>query len=201
MTVRADDLSLLGDLAGQSCWSAAAGLRRDWLIVLDLGERVRRSLRLANPVLSFQQRTYEGSHNVVVEGCWRLDGPDRVIATCLDVRAPNDRIEAALKELHGRTLTAARAEPPAHDLVLEFDGNFVLRAFVLEPLPAPATSVPEGERLPPPPPPPRCCWTVWTPRGTVMAGPHGRLGDPKRPLGPPSPSPRLSLVKEDSEHE
>lgn len=166
--------------------------------MLDLGERLRRSLRLANPILSFQQRTFEGSHGLIVEGCWRLDGPHRVIVSCLDVRAPTDRIRAGLEELEGRTLLEARAEPPGHDLVLRFDGGFSFRAFVLEPLPPPAISVPEGERPPPPPPPPRPAWTVWTPSGTVIVGPHGRLGDPRVPHpDPPPPGPRLALVDEE----
>lgn len=194
-----EDISLLGDLVGQSCWSAAAGLDREWLVVLDIGERMRRSLRLANPALSFVQRTYEGSHAVVVEGCWRIDGPNQVVVSCLDVRTPTDRLQAGLDELKGRPVTAIEAAPPAHDLAVHFEGGFCLRAFVLEPLPPPAVSVPEGDRPPAPPPLPKASWTVFTPRGTVRAGPHGRLGDPRVPPTTPKgdDGPRLSLVDEE----
>lgn len=194
-----DDLTLLDELVGQSCWSAAAGLDREWLVVLDLGERVRRSLRLANPTLNFQQRTYEGSHAVVVEGTWRVDGPEQVIVSCLDTRQPTDRLQAGLQELEGRTVIGVDAAGPAHDLTLRFEGDFALRVFVLEPLPQPDVSVPEGQRPPPPPKPPRSCWTVFTPSGSVRVGPHGRLGDPRapEPPSPKSPPPALSLVDDD----
>lgn len=199
--MRADDLTLLDDLKDQVCWSAAAGLDREWLVVLDLGEKVRRSLRLANPTLSFEQRTYEGSHAVVVEGSWRVDGPDEVIVSCLDSRHPTDRLNAGLAELVGKRLISAVAEPPAHDLVLTFEGGLVLRAFVLEALPAPARSVPEGARSPAPPPPPRTAWSAWTPTGMLKVGVHGRLGE-LGPSGEPPPHPgrpHLAVVDEDDE--
>ena len=197
-----DDLSQLGTLVGKPCWSAAAALNREWLVVLDLGERMRRSLRLANPTLNFQQRTYEGSHTIVIEGSWRLDGPDRVLATCLDVRQPTDRIQAALDELEGRLVVSADAPAPAHDLIVGFEGGYFLRAFVLEPLPPPAVSVPEGERSPPPSPrPPGSCWTVSTPEGQVKVGPHGDLKGSEGPQEPPpsglKPGPKLALVESD----
>lgn len=193
----ADDLGRLEELVGRECWSAKAGLDREWLVVLDLGDKVRRSLRLANPTLSFEQRTFEGSHAVVVEGVWRVDGPDGVVVSCLDVRTPTDRLDAGLAELIGRKVESAEANPPAHDLRVRFEGGYVLHAFVLEPLPAPKVSVPEGGPPPKPPRQPQACWTVWTPQGTVMVGPHGKLGDPKVPADPKPNGRRLELVDVD----
>ncbi|MEO1230358.1 MAG: hypothetical protein AAFZ18_15755 [Myxococcota bacterium] len=195
----ADDLSRLQELVGLRCWSAKAGLDREWLVVLDLGEKVRRSLRLANPTLNFQQRTYEGSHAVVVEGCWRIDGPGSVVTSCLDARHPTDRLQAGLEELEDLTVVGIEAQPPGHDLVVRFERDLCLRVFVLEPLPRPDASVPEGDRPPAPPRPPRCCWTVFTPAGSVRVGPHGQLGDPRSPHPDPKPptGPNLSLVEDD----
>jgi hypothetical protein len=196
--VKGGDLAVLEDLEGERCWSAAAGLERDWLVVIDLGARQRRSLRLANPRLSFEQRTFEGSAGVVVEAAWRIDGPDRVLASCLDARAPADRVRAGLAELEGRVVTGARAPPPGRDLALELEGGLVFRVFVLEPWPPPPISVPEGERPPPPPPPPRRAWMAWSPRGALVVGPHGRLGDPRGGLADPPPrGPSLALVDDD----
>lgn len=190
---RADDPARLDELCGQRCWSAAAGLDKEWHLVVDLGTRERRSLRLANPLLSFEQRTFEGSHGVVVEGVWRLDGPEGVIASCLDARSPYDWVREGLERIEGLTLVSARAEPPGHDLELRFDGGFILRSFVLEPAPRQPEPVPGGERPRPPPPPPGIAWAAWTPTGLLMVGPHGRLGDPRSPS--PSPGgPRLALV-------
>lgn len=174
------------------------GLERDWLVVLELGEQVRRRLRLANPSLSFKQRTYEGSHTVVIEGSWRLEGPESVLVTCLDVRSPTDRVQAGLEELEGREVEAVEVQKPAHDLVVRFSGGFVLRAFVLEPLPAPAVSVPDGHRPPSSPQLPRSCWSVYTPSGQIQVGPHGRLGDPEipeRPTPGPGMGPKLSVIE------
>ena len=50
-----------------------------------MGEREPRSARLANPRLSFLQRTYEGSVGFLIECPWRLDGPERPICSNLSV--------------------------------------------------------------------------------------------------------------------
>ncbi|MBX2813519.1 MAG: hypothetical protein KTR25_17005 [Myxococcales bacterium] len=195
--VETDDLARVHELVGQRCWSAAAGSGQEWLVVLDLGERLRRQLRLANRSLSFQQRTYEGSHAVIVEGAWRLERENEVVVTCLDARSPTDRIQVGLKELEGRSVMAVEVQAPAHDLVLRFDQGVTLRVFVLEPLAASAVSVPEGERSLPtlPPRSPASCWRVYTPNGTLQVGPHGCLVVPEGPELPPEPNgPKLSVI-------
>ena len=78
----------LQDLVGLRCFSAIAGSGVEFAFALHLGEKQRRFLRLANQRLSFLQRTYEGSHMLVVECTWRLDGPDGVIASCFDRAKP-----------------------------------------------------------------------------------------------------------------
>ena len=140
-----EDLVVLEDLQGQLCWSAAVGLSDSWLCVLDIGERQRRGLRLANSALSFLQRTYEGSYSLVIEGPWRIDSEVEVLGSCFEAREPDDRLQQALDNLVGQKIVSAKAESPAHDLELTFEDGLILRVFSLEPAPAAAVSVPQGE--------------------------------------------------------
>src|SRR5688572_33495201 len=79
---------VLSDLIGCRCFSAISGSGVEFAFALHLGEKQRRHLRLANQRLSFLQRTYEGSHTLVVECTWRIDGPDGVIASCFGRAKP-----------------------------------------------------------------------------------------------------------------
>ncbi len=124
-----DVRSLVADAQGKECWSVLATESGDDALVLDFGEKQRRSLRLANPALSFVQRTYEGEFSFLVECVWRLDGGEGVIATSLD----EDRAHAVrtrkMRVLEGRALREARVENEGYDLTLIFDGGYALRCF------------------------------------------------------------------------
>ena len=120
---------LLQDVEGTPCWSAIIGSASDFPFVLHLGERLRRSLRLANPRLSFLQRTYEGEYTLLVECAWRVDSPERVVASCWD--EPDVR-QAALERLVDQKVCAITAEPPGFDLVMKFDDGHVLRCLSVE---------------------------------------------------------------------
>ncbi|MCB9650100.1 MAG: hypothetical protein H6730_26460 [Deltaproteobacteria bacterium] len=154
--------ALLDGLVGQPCFNALLGAGADYSLVLDLGEPQRRSLRLANPRLSFLQRTYEGLAGLLVECPWRVEGPGGVAAACFEPRGPNEVGQQAIAELVERTVTAAAAEGPGFDLVLTLDDGWVLRAFAVQP----------GDN-----------WSVWGPTGAVLVGPRSRL----TPSPPPTP--------------
>lgn len=150
---------LLTRLEGLPCFSTIVGDDVDYALVLDLGERRRRSLRLANPRLSFLQRTYEGAAGLLLECPWRIDGPDRVIASCFEPRGAKERGASAVADLVDRTVESARARAPGYDLELKLSGGWTLRAFALE----------RSER------PRRDNWSVWTPDGSVVVGPRSVL--------------------------
>ena len=146
---------LLDRVSGEQCWSVIVGSDADFPFVLHLGEKLRRSLRLANPRLSFLQRTYEGSISLLVECAWRLDGPDRVIASCWD---PPEVRREALENVVDQAVTVVRAEPPGYDLQVAFESGYALRCLSVE------TDV---ER-------PRDNWHLYTPEALLRVGPRGR---------------------------
>lgn len=150
---------LIGSLVGQPCWSAVAGDADDYALVLDLGEQQRRSLRLANPNLTFLQRTYEGSHSLLVECPWRVDAPFGVAVSCFDARRTDGRAKDALDQLAKRNVVAVEAEWPGYDLVVRFEDGWSLRAFAIE------TDDKSGRKN----------WHCWTPDGLVVVGPRSRV--------------------------
>lgn len=143
---------------GKVCWSAIASERTDYVIVLDLGEKVRRSMRLANPRLSFLQRTYEGEYSFLVECAWRLDGPKGVITACYDSNEPGGLMHRGLREIEGRSLEGASIQGAAFDLTLAFSGGFSLRCL--------STEIDPRSK--------RNNWSFWSPQGLVSIGPRGR---------------------------
>jgi hypothetical protein len=130
MGSRPEDVSaLVRDAVGRECWSVLATESGDDALVIDLGEKQRRSLRLANPHLSFVQRTYEGEFSFLIECVWRLDGTEGVIVTSLDEDRAHGVRTRKMKVLEGRSLKDAAVENEGYDLILSFDGGYVLRCF------------------------------------------------------------------------
>lgn len=149
----------LADLVAKRCFSAISGAGVEFAFILHLGDRQRRSLRLANPRLSFLQRTFEGSHTLLVECTWRVDGPEGVIASCLDEAKPAGPRDAALEELADRVVERVEVAAPGLDLTVRFEGGYTLLCF--------CTEVDEKQK--------RSNWTYAWPGGLATVGPRSRL--------------------------
>ena len=136
--------TLLQACLGETIWSAIVGGTNDYVLSLQMGEKEARSARLANPRLSFLQRTYEGSVGFLVECPWRLDGPKRPICSHLSVL---DRDNRTLEEF-GRlfvdlTIESYEFDHRAGDLRLNFASGDRLSIFAAEVL-APRVTPPKA---------------------------------------------------------
>jgi hypothetical protein len=149
----------LADLIGRRCFSAIIGSGVEFAFALHLGDKQRRMLRLANQRLSFLQRTYEGSHALLVECTWRVDGPNGVIGSCFDRAKPAGARDDAVESLVDRAVEAVQVAEPGLDLELRFEGGYVLRCF--------ATEVDDNSK--------RNNWTYSCPFATATVGPRSRL--------------------------
>lgn len=176
---------LVESLEGQPCFSTIVGEGDDYALVLDIGAKRRRSLRLANPRLSFLQRTFEGDCGLLVECPWRIEDEAQVIASCFDPRTPGGRGAAAVADLAERVVESVRTEPPGWDLTVRLSGGWTLRGFAIEPTARPrhepeasAQSSPASSTCAPQGPAPRAGasnWAVWTPHGSLVVGPSSQL--------------------------
>lgn len=151
--------ALVQGVIGKECWSIMASERTDFVIVLELGEKVRRELRLANPRLSFLQRTHEGEYSFLVECTWRLDGPGGVAVSCWDPNGLGGTMMGGLSELEGRRVTGVAVDHAGLDLTLTFEEGWVLRCLSTE------TDLKHK----------RGNWSFWAPEGLVSVGPRGRV--------------------------
>ena len=152
----------LESVIGETIWSAVEGPQGDYVLSLELGARRPRSMRLANPRLSFLKSTYEGEYGFLIECPWRIDAPDRVVVSYLGVLGqkdppPADRIDV----LEGLTVMGIHAEPPVWDLTVRLSEGYVLRCFSAE--------VDVGRK--------RGNWSLWSPEGPLQIGPAGRVKD------------------------
>ena len=172
---------LLESALNETVWAAISGSRGDYLLSLQLGEQERRSARLANPRLSFLQRTYEGSIGFLIECPWRLDGPDGVVlsyVSALDLENPES--VGDVPEFVDLTLESFTLDGAPWDLDLHFSGGHRLRCFCAEITTsddkgwrAQALSSRESRRkfrriV-------RNNWSFWSPTGSLAVGPSGRI--------------------------
>jgi len=172
-------VDLIRTVVGQPLWSAIAGPQDDYVLALDLGARVRRSMRLANRDLSFVQRTYEGEYALLVECPWRVDGPERVLVSCYGLLGRKDPpISDRIGELEDRVVESVALAAPGWDLVLGLSGGVALRCFAAE-------VNARGKRN---------NWAFWGPGGAVTIGPGSRILEPRPDPGPPSPFARLAAL-------
>ena len=158
-------LSVVGGVVGQPLWSAIGGPRGDYVLALELGPQRRRSMRLANPRLTFLQRTFEGDYSFLIECPWRLEDEDGVVTSCLSMLGRRDPPTTdEFGELYDREVVRVDARPPAWDLDIELSGGMVLRCFSAE----------VNNRSP------RNNWAYWSPSGLITVGPKGEIKEQTR---------------------
>ncbi|MFO0722882.1 MAG: hypothetical protein U1E65_03795 [Myxococcota bacterium] len=149
----------LDSAVGLPVWSASAGPGPSYALSLELGEQVRRPVRLSNPSLSFVKRTFEGSHSLIVECPWRLLEGDRLLWSAFAAFDPKSGFGGELAALQGHLLEGIEVVGPMCDLELRFSGDLTLSAFALETRQKP----------------PRINWSFASPLGAVSVGPGPRL--------------------------
>lgn len=146
---------------GSVCFNVLVGAEEDQSLVLDLGERRQRSLRLANRALTFEQRTFEGAFGVLVECMWRLDGPTGMMAvrfgSTLTDLSPS---EHPLKILESRPLLGVEALHCGRELSLSFEGDYVVHVF--------STAIDARVHR-------RVNWSFWHPEGSLTVLSGGRV--------------------------
>jgi hypothetical protein len=147
---------------GQVVWSGVVGPRGDSVIALELGEKLRRAVRLSNPELSFVHRTFEGSHRFVIECPWRLDGPEGIVATSSALLSRDAPPSLDLVELANRAVEHATGGALGLDLELVFSGGYRLHCLSTE-IGKAAAARKRGN------------WSYWCPEGSVAVGPGGQI--------------------------
>jgi hypothetical protein len=162
--------TLLEHAVGQGIWSAVSGPQGNYVLSLEIGEKRRRATRLGNPKLSFVKRTFEGSHSLLVECPWRIDGRGGVLRSSFEAFERDANPVAEIGELIDHTVEGVELILPGGDLILSLSEGTILRCFALEVRRRPL----------------RRNWTYWCPEGSLSAGPAGRLmeggaADPRPP--------------------
>jgi hypothetical protein len=137
-------------LVNQICWHVSAGGATVPSFQLVMGTRIPRRAPLENLAQPQEFRLNQGSHSLLVWCSWRLQKPDRVLATSDDV----DSI-GALDGLVGAGVVAVRCSPPAWDLELQFTNGLLLVVFCDN-----YGSCPSASRN----------WELWVPGVYVEAG-------------------------------
>ena len=172
----------LAPIVGQRIWSAIAGPQGDYVLSLEVGEQVPRSMRLANPRLSFLKRSFEGEFGFLFECPWRLDGPDRVLVSYLGLIGRRDPpLSDDIRELNDRVIERVEVIGPGWDLALHLADGAVLRAFSAEV---------DVRRK-------RNNWAFWSPEGPLTVRPGGRIAEREAPSRQERMRRRLEALPDD----
>ncbi len=82
-------------------------------------------------MLALEFNTEEGQLSILMDGAWRIEANQRIVAGSSD---PDEERQEALDSLAGATLEAAEVELPGYDLRLRLSGNIVIRCFPIDSL-------------------------------------------------------------------
>lgn len=139
------------ELAGKRCWHVSAGGVTAPSFLLVLGAQVPRAEPLRNESQPPNFRHNRGSVELLVWCSWRLQTPERVLASS------DQETEGVivLKRLIDTEVVAVKRWPPASDLQLDFSDGRTLMVFC---------DRVEAEN-----------WELWIPGWTATAGPGSNL--------------------------
>ncbi len=119
----------LRGLIGKPCWAFYAGPSTASAVDLHFGKKIPRAIPLLNPHLSEQERFYDGEISLFFECAWRLDSEGEVICGSTDSSENDGPMQRGLGLIVGRAVKSVKAELPACDLTVRFDGDIVLKVF------------------------------------------------------------------------
>lgn len=109
-------------LIGKSCWSTIAGVGTGSMVTLAFGEKVRRRKSVRNPMLTQEEREFEGEFVIFIKDSeWRLSNGDMAICTSDDSNEANGLMLSGLQGLVGRTVVAMRTINDRGGLKLDFN--------------------------------------------------------------------------------
>lgn len=96
---------------------------------ISIGNRIRRSQRLANPLLSGDQRQFVGEYTLYVECVWRLDSPSAVLVGAFDETVGRSPVVGAMSSVLNQPIQTVDLSYPALDLVMTFANGMRLTIF------------------------------------------------------------------------
>jgi hypothetical protein len=117
-----DEVALAIDrIVGEQCWSIVAGPGAGSVILLDLGAKLPREVKLRNSALTEEQRAYEAPYSIHVWCSWRVEQSGRVVGSWNALPDEDWWVRSGLHLLQGRRLTRYELGEPVPDLKLVFD--------------------------------------------------------------------------------
>jgi hypothetical protein len=122
-------LAALHALQGQPCLYYLTSPSGGSALDLHFGAKVPRRQPLELPGLTAVQRHHEGERSLYLTCAWRLETRDAVLCGCWDDSGTGGQMRHGLDQLIGQRVRRAIAQPPAWDLVLEFENGLLLRVF------------------------------------------------------------------------
>lgn len=125
-----NNMDLLQRLVGCECWHCFL-LPDSSVLSLAIGEKLPNPSKRAAQHRPGDPRRFRPEFGLWIECAWRLDSDRAVITVWSDKGpAPNGPLAKGIEQLYGRKVTAVETCPPAWDLVVKFEGGYLLKVFV-----------------------------------------------------------------------
>jgi len=103
------------------------------MATMDFGKRVPRPSPIRNPVLTREQREFEGEVTFFLQhAAWRIDRYERAICSSSDTNDLKGPMLRGLRRLLNKRVASVAILGMAGDLRIEFEGGFRLLVFCIQ---------------------------------------------------------------------
>jgi hypothetical protein len=117
---------ILQNLVGKCCWGFVAGEGTGSTVSLDFGKKVPLQVPNKNPLLTEDQRKYEGEINLFIESPWTLTSESGIVCSSDDPDDNDGPMVQGLWKIVNKQVRNVKILKPSHDLIINFEGKFTL---------------------------------------------------------------------------
>jgi hypothetical protein len=103
------------------CWSVVGGRGTGSVILIKLGERVRREREIANSSLTEEERQFDPLFSLMIWCSWRVEMSRKVVGSWVALTESGELEPTGALGMKGRHLTGFHLDDPIPDLQLDFD--------------------------------------------------------------------------------
>jgi hypothetical protein len=113
----------------QLCWGVAAGEGTGSTVCFNIGRKIPMQKPLSNPYLHPDMRIYDSELGIMIECAWRLEQGSSVICDSGESNSNEGSMIKGLNNLAGRHIKLLSILPPALDMTIEFEDEYLLKVF------------------------------------------------------------------------
>jgi hypothetical protein len=122
--------SALHELIGLTCWATVYGRGNEHSLLLEIGQKIRRTRRISKGYLGRLSRVYKGEYRFFIQSCaWRIENSSDFLCTSQSSRRRGGETASATAKIVDSPIVACGLTDMTEDPVMLFANGLKLRAF------------------------------------------------------------------------